>query len=148
MGFPASSAVTDPADANRFVADRVSEGADYIKVIIEDPGRTGTTTLDVKTIIALVEAAHKVRLKVIAHISSLSALIYVADTGIDIITHAPLDAAVDEDLASSLAKRGIASVPTLTMMYAIAGKAEHLPHGNTLAYAMPDQRCQHSAAQA
>ena len=55
MGMPASSAVTGPADAPRFVAERVLEGADYIKVIVEDPRRMGTAALDVATIAALVK---------------------------------------------------------------------------------------------
>jgi hypothetical protein len=46
MGFPASSAVTSPADAARFVDARMLEGADYIKVIVEDPGRMGVAALD------------------------------------------------------------------------------------------------------
>jgi imidazolonepropionase-like amidohydrolase len=136
MGFPASSAVTGPADAARFVADRVSEGADYIKVIVEDPGRMGSAALDVATIAALVEAAHTQGLKVIAHASVLAAFMNAADAGVDIITHAPLDATVDEPLASSLAKRGIVSVPTLTMMQAVARRAEPMPtHGAAIDYA-------------
>jgi len=135
MGFPPSSAVTGPADAGRFVADRILEGADYIKVIVEDPRRMGSAALDVATIAALVEAAHKASLKVIAHISVLAALMNAADAGVDIITHAPLDADVDENLAFSLAKRGIVSVPTLTMMRAVASRAERmLTHGAAIEY--------------
>ncbi len=136
MGFPPSSAVTGPADAGRFVADRVLEGADYIKVIVEDPRKMGSAALDVSTITALVESAHKASLKVIAHISVLAALMNAADAGVDIITHAPLDADVDENLSFSLAKRGIVSVPTLTMMRAVASRAERMPtHGATIDYA-------------
>jgi imidazolonepropionase-like amidohydrolase len=135
MGFPVSSAVTGPADADRFVADRVLEGADYIKVIVEDPGRMGSAALDVSTITALVESAHKAGLKTIAHISTLAALIHATDAGVDIITHAPLDATVDEHLALSLANRGIVSVPTLIMMRTIVSRAEHMPtHGAGIEY--------------
>lgn len=136
MGFPAASAVTGPADAGRFVADRVLEGADYIKVIVENPRTMGFAALDVATIAALVEAAHKAGLKVIAHVSALTAFINAADAGVDIITHAPLDADVDETLALSLAARGIVSVPTLTMMRAVASRVERMPtHGATIDYA-------------
>jgi imidazolonepropionase-like amidohydrolase len=136
MGYPASSAVTGPADASRFVADRVAEGADYIKVVVEDPHIMGSPALDVATIAALVEAAHQARLKVIAHVTTIAALINAADAGVDILTHAPLDAGVDDNLASSLATRGIVSVPTLTMMRSVASIAERLPtHGATIDYA-------------
>ena len=136
MGFPASSAVTGPADASRFVADRVLEGADYIKVIVEDPRIMGSAALDVATISSLVEAAHQAGLKVIAHVTTLAALTNAADAGVDILTHAPLDADVDDNLASSLATRGTVSVPTLIMMRTVASIAEHLPtHGAAIDYA-------------
>ncbi len=124
MGYPASSAVTGPADASRFVAERVSEGADYIKVIVEDPHIMGSAALDGATISALVEAAHQAGLNVIAHVTTFAALTNAADAGVDILTHAPLDADVDDTLARSLATRGIVSVPTLIAMRTVASIAE------------------------
>ncbi len=124
MGYPASSAVTSPADASRFVAERVAEGADYIKVIVEDPHIMGSAALDNATIAALVEAAHQAGLKVIAHVTTLTALTNAADAGVDILTHAPLDADVDDTLAFSLATRGIVSVPTLIAMRTVVSIAE------------------------
>ena len=136
MGFPASSTVTGPGDAARFVADRVAEGADYIKIIVEDPARMGPAAFDGATITALVEAAHKAGLKSIAHVTTLAALTNAAEAGVDILTHAPLDADVNENLASSLAARGVVSVPTLTMMRSVASIAAHLPtHGAGVDYA-------------
>ncbi len=137
MGFPASSAVTGPEDASRFVAERVAEGADYIKVIVEDPARMGATALDVATITAIVEAAHRAGLKAIAHVTTLAALTNAADAGVDVLTHAPIDADVDEHLAASIAKRGMVSVPTLIMMRGAASTAAHLPThaGSSIDYA-------------
>ncbi len=137
MGFPASSAVAGPGDASRFVADRVADGSDYIKVIVEDPQRMGSAALDVATLAAIVEAAHKASLKVIAHVTTLAALTTAAEAGVDILTHAPIDASVDDNLASSIAKRGIVSVPTLIMMRAVASIAERLPThaGSSIDYA-------------
>lgn len=137
MGFPASSVVTGPDDANRFVADRVAEGADYIKVIVEDPQRMGSAAFDVATIAALVRAAHQAGLKVIAHVTTLAALTNAADAGVDVLTHAPIDADVDENLVASIAKRGMVSVPTLTMMRGTASVAAHLPThaGSSIDYA-------------
>lgn len=94
-GYPASSAVADPADASRFVAERVAEGADYIKVIVEDSRRMGVA--------ALVEAAHQAGLKAIAHVTSITTLNMAADAGVDILTHAPFDADVDDNLAIAIA---------------------------------------------
>ncbi len=58
MGFPAFTAVTGPDDAERFVAERVAEGSDYIKIIVENPRIMGTAAFDGPTIAALVKAAH------------------------------------------------------------------------------------------
>lgn len=124
MGYPASSAVTDPADASRFVADRIADGADYIKVIVEDPEVIGSAVLDETTIAALVEAAHQAGLKVIAHVTSVAAFILAADAGVDVLTHAPLDADIDDTQAHSIATRDIVSVPTLIAMRTVAGIAE------------------------
>lgn len=136
MGFPASSAVTGPADASRFVADRVSEGADYLKVIVEDPRIMGSAALDVATISALVEVAHQAGLKVIAHVTTTAALTAAADAGVDILTHAPLDADGDEHLARALVARGIVSVPTLTMMRAVTSRiGRRPPQWAAIAYA-------------
>jgi imidazolonepropionase-like amidohydrolase len=124
MGYPASSAVTGPADASRFVADRVADGADYIKIIVEDPDVKGSTVFDIATIAALVEAAHQAGLKTIAHITSVAAFVLAADAGVDVLTHAPVDADVDDTLARSIATRGIVSVPTLIAMRTVTGIAE------------------------
>lgn len=137
MGFPASSAVAGPSDASRFVAERVADGVDYIKVIVEDPARMGPAALDVATIAAIVEAAHQAGLKVIAHVTTLAAFTIGAEAGVDVLTHAPIDADVDDTLASSIAKRGIVSVPTLIMMRAVASIAARLPThaGSSVDYA-------------
>ena len=124
MGYPASSGVTGPDDASRFVADRVADGADYIKVAVEDPAVMGPATLDAATVAALVEAAHQAGLKIIAHVTSIAAFILAADAGVDVLTHAPLDADVDDRLASSFVARGIVSVPTLIAMRTVAGIPE------------------------
>ena len=127
MGMPLSSAVTGPADASRFVADRVKEGADYIKIIVEDPRIMGPSALDGATIAAIVEAAHQAKLKAIAHVTTVAAFTLATDAGIDILTHAPLDAVPDASLVSSIATLGIVSVPTLIMMQTVAKRAEQLP---------------------
>lgn len=127
MGMPLSSAVTGPTDASRFVADRVREGADYIKIIVEDPRIMGSAALDGTTIAAIVEAAHQAKLKAIAHVTTIAAFTLAVDAGVDVLTHAPLDAVLDADLVSSIGKRGIVLVPTLIMMQTVAKRIEQLP---------------------
>ncbi|GAC1383440.1 MAG: amidohydrolase family protein [Herpetosiphon sp.] len=127
MGFPLSSALTNAADAQRFVAERVAEGADYIKVIVEDPHIMGSAALDTVTIAALVEAAHQAGRKIIAHVTTITAFKMAADAGVDVLTHAPRDADVDDDRASNIMTRGIVLVPTLIAMHTLISLAQRLP---------------------
>jgi len=65
--LPARPRWPTSAHAARFVADRVADGADYVKVIVEDPRMPGTAALPGATIRAIVVAAHGAGLLVVAH---------------------------------------------------------------------------------
>jgi imidazolonepropionase-like amidohydrolase len=120
MGFASSSAVTSATDAARFVADRASEGVDYIKVIVEDPLMPGTAALPAPTIAAIVTAAHTQGLIVIAHAVTSTALRLADDAGVDVITHTPLNRDLSAGEAAALAARGSVLIPTLTMMRGVS----------------------------
>jgi len=105
--------VSAPSEADAWVAARVAEGADYIKVVIDLPG------FDQATVDALVAAAHARGKKVVAHASRSDAVTMAQRAGFDVLTHAPLDRPVDEALATELAAAAII-VPTLTMMRGMA----------------------------
>ncbi len=66
----------------------------------------GSAALDVATVAALVEVAHRAGLKVIAHATTSTALINAVEAKVDILTHAPFDTDVDEHLTRALATRG------------------------------------------
>ncbi|MGW4275648.1 amidohydrolase family protein [Streptomyces seoulensis] len=112
-GFPAEDLIETPEQARRRVAARVAEGADYVKLILERPGAGGPSP---ETAAAAVEAAHAAGLRVVAHASSTGAFALGVRAGVDVLTHAPLDAVPDPDLVRSVADAGIVVVPTLTMM--------------------------------
>lgn len=116
MGFPAQTALSGPSDAPRFVAERVAQGADYVKVIVEDPKMPGTKALDPVTIAALVTAAHAAGRIVIAHAVTTRAQRLAVDAGVDVVTHTPLNAVLTPDLVEAVKSRGTALSPTLTMM--------------------------------
>lgn len=130
MGFPQSSVVTGPGDAERFVAERVAERSDYIKIIVEDPQMMGPAALDGPTIAAIVQASHARGLRVFAHVTTLTAVRLAADAGVDVLTHAPVDAPVGADLVAALAARGAISVPTLVMMRAVTSLRGLPTHGS------------------
>jgi imidazolonepropionase-like amidohydrolase len=110
MHGDSSVLVASPAEADAWVAARVDEGADYIKVVIDLPG------FDQETVNALVTAAHARDRKVVAHASRWEAVAMAQNAGVDILTHAPLDRPIDATQAAALAAAGTIIVPTLTMM--------------------------------
>lgn len=110
--------VADPEQADAWVAARVDEGADYIKVVIDLPG------FDQETVDALVAAAHTHGKKVVAHASRSDAVTMAQRAGVDVLTHAPLDRAIDEAQAVELVAAGAIIVPTLVMM---RGMADAIP---------------------
>jgi imidazolonepropionase-like amidohydrolase len=120
-GRPADSVILTPDDGRRFVAIRVAEGMDYIKVIVEAPGRGG---LDLPAIRAIVEAAHDAGRLVVAHASHTGAVATAQEAGVDVLTHAPLDAVLDQTAVADAGNAGQACVPTLIMM---EGVARNLP---------------------
>jgi imidazolonepropionase-like amidohydrolase len=104
--------VHDPEDAARFVASRIAEGSDYIKVILGSPGGDH----DQPTLDALIAAAHAHGKLVIAHAASYASAFRAMAAGVDAVTHVPLDRALDK----AAVDQGVHfAIPTLAMMEAI-----------------------------
>ncbi|WP_405010011.1 amidohydrolase family protein [Kitasatospora sp. NBC_01539] len=116
-GFPADGIVTSPREARAFVERRVADGADYIKIVTESAPPAG---MDQETVNAIVDAAHGHGLLVVAHSITTGAFHVAVDAGVDISTHAPLDAVLDDDTVQRMRAAGTVSSPTLTMMRGIA----------------------------
>jgi imidazolonepropionase-like amidohydrolase len=108
--------VADPEEAKAYVAARVAEGADYIKVIVDPPG------FDPVTIAALVGAAHAHGLRAIAHAANREAVLLAQAAGVDVLTHAPIDRPLTDDDVAATVAGGQVIVPTLTMMEAIVAR--------------------------
>lgn len=109
--------VTGPRDAAAFVAARVAEGADYVKVVI-DHGTTAGADIPVlspDTVAALTAAAHDAGLRVIAHAASAADATTALDAGVDGLAHVPFDAAPEEasDVVSRCAADNVFVVSTL-----------------------------------
>ena len=126
MGFSVSTTVTGPEDAARFVAERVAEGSDYIKILVEDPKIPGTRALGEQTVAALVAAAHGAGLATVAHVVSADTMTTAVRAGADIVTHTALTSDLGPGLRKLLAEREVVIIPTLTMMqgvvHAIGGR--------------------------
>jgi imidazolonepropionase-like amidohydrolase len=107
--------ISGPDEAKRFVADRVAEQSDYIKIVVGSP----FADHDQATIDALVAAAHEQGKLVVAHASSAASVAKAQAAGADILTHAPLDQVLGSAAADRAAAAGRVVVPTLTMMETI-----------------------------
>lgn len=128
-GFDPSTVVRGPKDAERAVADRIAAGADYLKIIVEDPRIPPNAALDVPTIAALTAAARARGLRSVAHASAYVAVRNALDGGVDVLTHVPLDRPIDDALAARIAAAGVPVVPTLIMMRGVAQAVSRLRPG-------------------
>ncbi|HEX7306656.1 amidohydrolase family protein, partial [Lentzea sp.] len=119
MGFPASTAVRGPEDAARWVAERLRQDPDHLKIVLEDKLPFQPRPLSPETVAALVAEAHRAGKSVVVHAASPKAYTTALDAGADVITHAPIGATLSADLAGRVASSGTAVSPTMVMMRTI-----------------------------
>jgi imidazolonepropionase-like amidohydrolase len=118
LPLPKDACVHGPVAAANFVAKRVSDKVDYLKVVADVPGP------DQDTLTALVSEGHKNKLLVIAHAAALIPFAMSLNAKADVITHVPTDQPVNEAAALRMVAQGQIAVPTLTMM---EGSVKHKP---------------------
>jgi imidazolonepropionase-like amidohydrolase len=148
MGHPASTGVAGPGDAPRFVADRVDENSDYLKILIEDPHVPGAKPLPDATVAALVTAAHAAGLLTVAHVVSAATMRTALTAGVDIVTHTSVSTEPDDDLARLIAARPVTIIPTLTMMDGVVHTIGRKPVLRLLSVAVKDLRMNYRNARA
>ncbi len=112
-GFPADSFVPNPAAGRKFVADRVAQGSDFIKIFLDPLGP------DIPTLKAIVEAAHEAGKLVISHAPGYADYSEAETAGVDIPCHVPLDRPIDAASIANLTAGRRIVVPTLIMMQSI-----------------------------
>jgi imidazolonepropionase-like amidohydrolase len=103
--------LTAADQAEQFVAHRMAEGSDYLKIFSGIRGLW--PALDSETIEALVTAAHARGLLVVAHVSSTAGLEQVVSAGVDVVAHVPVHHELDMALVEAMAEAGIVVGPTL-----------------------------------
>ncbi len=139
-GMPAEAILNAPEQAASFVAKRVAEGSDYVKVVIEWPG---PDLLDQATVDAVVAAARAHGKLSVAHASSVIAYRMAVRSGVDIVTHVPRDGILEEETVARMVDNGQVAVPTLAMMEAVVhGFA---PPGDDYAYSRDSVAALHEA---
>lgn len=102
-----------------YVQKAISSGAKYIKVLLMEPN------LMLKNVLKdICNTAHDNGLKVATHAVSVKAVQMSVDCGVDILIHVPMKEKYPEELAKTIAEKGIVVIPTLVMMetFAHSGK--------------------------
>jgi imidazolonepropionase-like amidohydrolase len=134
------------ADVAAFIDERLAEGSDFIKLVI-DEGEGMLKTLTPRQVEAVVDAAHDKDRLAVAHVGTWADAAVAVDAGIDALVHAPRNAPIDDRVVSQLADRSIPVVPTLALYAAASGQHDSrtfLDHPHVGPYLDQDQR---SAAQ-
>ncbi|MGY0504948.1 CIA30 family protein [Luteimonas sp. e5] len=107
-------------DVDAFVAARVAEGSDFIKLIVDDlhafGGSQRMPTLDRAQIEAGIAAARRRGLLSIVHVSALDDAQHALDAGADGLAHVFVDRIADAALLASARARGAFVVPTLSVI--------------------------------
>lgn len=101
--------LVEPEDAASFVATRVDEGADYIKIIYDNFKMfdQDIPTLRKETMEAVVDAAHAQGKMAVVHSRDVEAWADVVNAGVDGIVHLPVDEVPDAALIAQLKEKGI-----------------------------------------
>lgn len=129
-GFGRAPTASTPAEATQFVADRVADGADYVKIMIEEGSvleAPGLPTMTRETMEAAVKAAHEHKKIAIAHALTRDATRQALAIGVDGLAHLYIDTPTEEGpdtaLIAAIAKSGAFVTPCLCLNASIMGQS-------------------------
>ncbi|MET9214748.1 MULTISPECIES: amidohydrolase family protein [unclassified Nocardia] len=127
LGLAPFDTIAGPEQAADFVRARLAEGADYLKIVIDDGSVHGTSlpVLSEQTARALTAHAHDAGLQVIAHAITESEVLIALAAGVDGLAHVWTDVTGGTDeLADRIAAQNVFVVSTLVYFEAITGQRE------------------------
>jgi len=107
--------ISRPEEAPIWVANRVAEGSDYIKLVYM-PDDPHFASLDLPTASALIREAHENGLLALAHISTQAAAQALLDQGIDGLVHIFADEPVSKSFLLQAKKQKLFVIPTLSVI--------------------------------
>ena len=117
FGFPVPT-LDNSEDTEKFVADRIREGSDYIKIICEDGSAYGMKlpTLSDDQVALAVKAAHQHGKLSIAHISTEEFARVAFESDIDGLAHLFADEPITGELVELAKSKGAFVVPTASVV--------------------------------
>ncbi len=126
-GFPVP-AIDAQTDIDAFIGERVAEGGDFVKLIVEDLSAYGLPqrlpTLSAAQVQEVVAAAHARDRLAVAHVAKLDDARMVVEAGADGLVHVFADGVADEALVATMRERGAFIIPTLSVVASMAGAGE------------------------
>lgn len=111
-------------DVEGFVDDRLAEGADYIKLLIDDGTALGhpSPTLTPDIVAALVSHAHRNGKLAVAHVTTVEGAHQAVAAGVDGLVHLFMDQPPTPEIVAAIKEAGIFVVPTLSTLGSLSGE--------------------------
>ena len=130
-GDPEWPCATTVDEVAAFVEGRIAEGADYIKVLVEDGHvfSQSLPSLAPELVAATVREAHARDRMVLVHAMTVESATRAVDAGVDGLSHLFFDKPHPDELIEKIAASGMFVIPTLTVIASITGE----PAGEELA---------------
>lgn len=113
LSIPQGLLIHKDSDASSFLADRVGNGSDYIKLVAENNGMSQEEHN------ALVTEAHEHGLQVMTHIPDYNSLKMAIKSQTNIIQHMPSDRLIDGAMIRDMLRQKQVITPTLSVERAI-----------------------------
>ncbi len=107
--------VSSPGQAQQIVQRIAADGADLVKIALE-PGEAGWPVPPPQVVRAVVEAAHRTGLAVVAHALTVEMVRRAVDAGVDELAHTPTQR-LPEFVIERIAAAGISVVSTLQTFF-------------------------------
>lgn len=125
MGGPPFPMISDSSAAAAFVAARLAEGSDYLKIVYDDLVSIGMRVpmLDRRTLAGLVAEAHRRGKLAVVHVLSEAQARDAIAVGADGLVHLSTGGTVSADFADFVAAHRVFVVPTLSPSYSVCGRA-------------------------
>ncbi len=113
--------LASPEEAPSFLRERVAEGSDYIKLVLEDGSDYGrkVPTLGPRTFAAAVRATHELGKLAVVHVNTRAAARQALAAGADGLAHLFTDYVVDQPFVQRARNHGLFVVPTLTVLESV-----------------------------
>lgn len=107
--------LSSPEEAEQFVADRIAEGSNHLKIMLEDGSDFGfdATPLSRATVRALTQAAHRRGILAVAHVTEQEHAADAVRAGVDGLEHVFVDELASPAFIHLAKRKGIFVVGTL-----------------------------------